>query len=243
MTLLGTIGLRDWDEGCLKTLGAEVVTYQVDGSTRGIYACSVPRVDSGFSELNGMIPCQFQDAEDVYQFFRLPCFQFRQNDLSPAFDRQPWYTWVARGPSKDAEEVTLSDGTTGYTKYDNQWRATPFDITYDLMVLGRRKIETTRMLDYALKKFIPPWFIFKVVDSKEELREYDAGEITVSNTSELVDIAERVVSYTISFTVRAEVDLHEDREYPAFVDPEIVYNKFVPSQIQRVNDGENIGDV
>ena len=236
MTVIGTVNLRDWDEGVMKTLGAEIANYDVDGETRAIYACDVPYLESGFSDIDDKVPCQFQDPEDVYQPFHLPCFQFRENDMTPAFDRQPWYTWVARGPSKDAIKITLDDGTVGYSKYDNQWRATPFDITYECLVLARRRQEALLMLHYALRHFIPPWFIFKVVDSMGDVREYDAGELTISNTSELADIAERTVSYSISFTVRAEVDIHDDRVYPAVVAVNATYEKFTPAQIQTVND-------
>jgi len=237
MTILGTVNQRDWDEGCMKTLGAEIAHYDVDGETRAIYACEVPNLKSGFSSIDDKVPCQFQDPEDVYQPFTLPCFQFRHNDMTPAFDRHPWYSWVARAPSKDAVKITLPDGTVGYDKYDNQWRATQFDMTYECMVLGRRRQETLLMLHYALRHFIPPWFIFKVVDSKSDVREYDAGEVSISNTSELADIAERTVSYSISFTVRAEIDLHDDRVFHAMVEPSVTYAKFTPAQISEINDG------
>jgi len=235
MSILGTVSLRDWDEGCMKTLGADISTYQVDGDTRAIYTVDVPYLDSGFADLGDRVPVQFQDPEDVYQPFVLPCFQFRQNDLTPAFDRHPWYTWVARAPADDAVEIILPDGTKGYDKYKNQWRATQFDITYDCMVLARRKQEALLMLFYALRHFIPPWFIFKVVDSKGDVREYDAGEMTISNTSELADIAERTVSYTISFTVRAEVDIHDDRVFAAMVEPHVTYARYTPSEISEIN--------
>jgi len=249
MTVIGTVELRDWDEGCMLTLGAEIATYAVDGDTRQIYACSVPGLNSGFSELSGKVPCQFQDPEGVYQPYRIPCFQFRQNDLAPAFDRQPWYSWVGRAPSKDAEEVTLSDGTTGYTKYDNQWRPSPFDITYECIVIARRRQEVLLMLQYALTHFMSPWFVFKVVDSKGDVRQYDAGDISISNVSELADIAERTVSYNISFTVRAEVDLHDIKQYSAMTDHRVTYNVFTPAENDEVNDAiisddiESVSDI
>jgi hypothetical protein len=98
------------------------------------------------------------------------------------------------------------------------------------MVLARRKQEAILMWHYALRHFIPPWFIFKVLDSRGDVREYDAGEVSISNTSELADIAERTVSYTVSFTVRAEIDLHDDRVFPAMLDPHVTYAKFQPAQ-------------
>lgn len=236
MTILGTVGLRDWDEGCMKTLGAEIVYYEEYGDTRGIYACSVPGLDSGFSDINGMVPCQFQDPEDVYQRFRLPCFQFKRNDLTPAFDRKPWYGWSARAPSKDAIQITLPDGTIGYNKYDNQWRANPFDIQYDCMLMARRTQDMYLMLQYALRHFIPPWFIFKIVDSKGSVREYDAGDLSFSNITDLIDIAERMVGYSISFTVRGEIDIHDDMEETAMISHVETYARYTPEYIRNVNE-------
>ncbi len=66
-----------------------------------------------------------------------------------------------------------------------------------------------------MEDFIPPWFVFKVVDSLGDVRHYDARDVSISNVSELVDIADRMVGYTISFTARAEIDIYDERIYPA----------------------------
>jgi hypothetical protein len=230
MTILGTLDLRDWDTGCMKTLGAEVHHYTVDGDSRAIYVADVQGVKSGLDNLDDKVPCFFDTPEDVYQEFVLPCFVFKRNDMTPAFDRHPWYMWVARAPAKGANKIVLPDGRVGYDQYENQWRATQFDITYDCVIYARRQQESVLMLAYALRHFIPPWFVFKVVDSLGDVREYDAGEMSISNTSELADIADRTVGWTIAFTVRAEIDLHDTREYPAMVDPTITYARFKPQR-------------
>jgi hypothetical protein len=230
MTIIGTLDLRAWDAGCMKTLGAEIATYVVDGESRAIYVVEVPSVQSGLSQFNQRVPVFFDTPEDVYQEFVLPCFVFKRNDMTPAFDRQPWYGWVARAPAKGARKIVLENGRVGYDRYDNQWRATPFDITYDCVIYARRQQESVMMLMYALRHFIPPWFIFKVVDSLGDVREYDAGEMSISNTSELADIADRTVGWTIAFTVRGEIDLHDIREYPAMLEPDVTYARFKPER-------------
>ena len=212
----------------MKTIGAEIAQYVVDGESRAIFLVDIPEIQSGLDNLSDKIPCFFDTPEDVYQEFVLPCFVFKRNDMTPAFDRHPWYGWVARAPAKGATKITLPDGRVGYDRYDNQWRATQFDITYDCVIYARRQQESVLMLMYALRHFIPPWFIFKVVDSLGDVREYDAGEMSISNTSELADIADRTVGWTIAFTVRGEIDLHGIREYPAMTDLDIVYEKFKP---------------
>lgn len=227
MTVIGTLVLRDWDAGVPLTLGAEVATYSVDGDTRGVNVVRVPGVDSGLAHLDGRVPVLYLEPEDVFQDFVLPCYTFKASALTPAFDRHPWYQWVARGPAKDATKITLPDGSIGYSRYENQWRASQFDISYDVQVMGRRRQETNLMLHYALRHFLIPGFIFKVIDSLGDVREYDALEVSVSETSELADIADRTVAWTISFTVRGEIDLHDTVEQPAVLGVDVTYAHYV----------------
>jgi hypothetical protein len=229
MTILGTVNLRDWDTGCMLTVGGEVFNYVVDGETRAIYTIDVPGVRSGLQHLDNKIPLYFDTPEDVYQEYFLPNITFRRNDLTVAFDRHPWYQWVARAPAKGATKIVLPGGQVGYDRYANQWRATQFDITYDCIIAARRQQESVLMLHYVLRHFIPPWFIFKIVDSLGDTREYDAGEMSISVTSELADIADRTVGWTISFTVRGEIDLHDDRVLPAMTEPIVTYEKYNPN--------------
>lgn len=218
MSILGTVNIRDWDKGCYLTLGCEVVTYVEDGKTRGQYVVSVPGVNSGIEKYENKIPVFMSAPEDSYQNYVLPCITIKQNDLSPAFDRQPWYTWVARAPAPGATRIVLKDGRVGYDRYVNQWRATPYDITYEVTIMARRRQVANMILLYVQRKTIPPSFVFKLIDSIGDVREYDAVDISISNTAELMDIAERVAGWTVSFTVRGEIDLHDDREYAAVTD-------------------------
>lgn len=228
MTVLGTLSLRDWDAGVPLTLGAEVATFVVDGDTRRINVVRIPGVNSNLPNLDGRVPVMFYTPEDPYQDFVLPCVMFKRNDMTPAFDRHPWYQWVARAPAKGAREVVLPDGRRGYDRYENQWRATQFDITYDVQIMARKQDESNLMWHYVMRHFLPPSFIFKVVDSLGDVREYDAVELSISETSELADIADRTVGWTISFTVRAEIDLHDPVEMPAVQGIDVTYEKFRP---------------
>lgn len=227
MTILGTLTLRDWDAGVLLTMGSETVRYTVDGDQRSANVIRVPGVLSNLANLDNAVPVLFWTPEDAYQDYLLPCFTVKRNSMEPAFNRHAWYEWVARGPAKDAKEIILSDGTKGYDKYENQWRGSQFDISYDVQVLARRQEESNRMLMYALRCFMIPGFVFKVIDSLGDVREYDAVDVSVSETSELADIADRTVGWTISFTVRAEIDLHDPVEMPA-VQRIDAYVRYIP---------------
>lgn len=215
-SLIGTLSFRDWDEGCVRRLNGELFQYEVDGAQRGIYAARVPGVNSGLREVEGAVPIKFLNPEDVFSHYRLPLFAFRLNSMSPGFDRKAWYGISCRAPAPDAKKIVLPSGKEGYDKYRQQWRPVPFAFSYDLMVMARLRNESMLMLTYALRNIRPPGFVFRVVDSKGDVREYDAGEVEVSNTSELADIADRTIAWTISFTAYGEVDLEDCMDYTAF---------------------------
>ena len=219
MTILGTLSIRDWDLGCFLTLGAELITYTIDGGVRGQYVVDIPTINTGMDRFQNKIPVFFDTPEDPYQDYILPSFIFKQNSLTPAFYRQPYAGTVARGPSHDAIPITLPTGETGWSKYETQRRGDPYDISYDLNIYARRGQVKNLMIGYVMRVMRIPWFEFKVIDSIGDVRYYDAGEISISNTSELADIADRTQSYTFSFTVRAEIDTFDDAVSTAMVDP------------------------
>jgi len=205
----------------MHTIGAEVIQYAVDNTLRDAYVVDIPRVNSGLERYQNKVPCFFTAPEDSFQDYILPSIVFKQNDATPAFERQPWFSVAARGPAKDAEEVKNSEGDViGYTKYETQLRGDPYDITYDMILYARRKQELNEMIMWVMRITRPPWFVFKVIDSLGDVRQYDAGEVSFSNTSELADIADRTQSWTISFTVRAEIDTYDDIEMVAMTEPQ-----------------------
>lgn len=220
MTVIGKLDFRSWDDGCYQTFGGRLVEYPVDGSVRTNYVADIVGINSQLDRFENAIPMFFDSPEDPFQDFILPSIVFKQNDESTAFERQPWYSVAARGPAKDAEEIKDDNGEViGHTKYDTQLRGEPLDFTYDVTIYARRKQELNIMRLWAAKIMKRPWFVFKVIDSLGDVREYDAGEVSASNTSELADIAERTASVTKSFTVRGEVDIYDDIEAVAMTDP------------------------
>jgi hypothetical protein len=216
LTVIGTVDLRAFDAGVVALLGPELVSFAVDGATRQAYAVQVAGVDSGLAVYGGRVPVHFTNPEDVFQAAIVPCFRVARLDLTPAFDRQSWYCQVARGPAPGAVEVILPSGQRGWSRYETQWRAEPYDITYDVSVLGRRREDAQRMLAHALGRCKGPWWAVPVVDSLGDTRHYDAGDLGVSEASALVDIADRVIGWTMSFTVRAEIDLTDTTTATAF---------------------------
>ena len=227
MSVIGTLQLRDFDQGVVTTLGAEQVSYDVDGDARLMNVVDVSGVTTSFSDWDEKVPVYFSAPEDVYQQFKLPNFSIRRNDLSVAFDRKPWWGVAARGPADGASEV-LRGGVRGYDSYTTQWRGCPFDISYDIQIFARRQPTALKMLNHTLRNMRPPWFSLIVVDSKSEIRNYDAGDINISTSSELADMSDRTLGFTISFTVRGELDLVDDSTFNAALDFDTNYQNYDP---------------
>lgn len=224
MTVIGTVSLRDFDAGAVITAGGEIVNYEVDGVSRAAYGIPVPGVD-GDGRIKNYVPCLFGNAEDKYQPNILPSFIFKRSSLTPAFERHPWVHTPGRKPAQGATLRTVQVGidalgnpitVQGYDKYTWQSGAIPFDISYDVEVRGRLQADSLKMLHFLLRLYRAPWFVFKVFDTLGDERHYDAGELSISNTSELAGVGDRVISWTVSFTARAEFNLDEDVDIVTF---------------------------
>lgn len=219
MTILGTVDIRDIDLGCMLTLGAEIIQYTIDGGQRAQYVMDIAGIDSDLDRFQGKVPVFFDRPEDSYQDWVLPSFVFSQTGYSGAFERMPYAGTVARGAARDAEVAYNDDGEQGYTKYVTQVRADPYDVSFDLMVYARRRQELNIMVKHVMSVMRPPWFSFKIIDSLNDVRHYDAGDMSFSNASELADIADRTKTWTVSFTVRGEIDTFDDVVSSAMIDP------------------------
>ena len=205
-TNFSSVGIRDFDLGVMQAFGGELVSYAVDGSTRQAYAVAVRDLTTDLTGLGGRVPIYWGAPDDAYQPFLLPSFVITRNNLEVAYSRAPWYGGQ-RGPLPGANPVVLATGERGYDRYEQKWNAHPFDFSYDVKGFARLRTDATRMMMQVLRSCRPPWFALSVVDSVGETRLYDTGDMNISDTSELSDIAHRTASWTVSWTVRAEVDL------------------------------------
>lgn len=217
MTVLGTVDLRAFNTGVIALLEPEEFQLTLDNATSGFLAVRVPNVDSGYPNIEGCVPIYYINTEDVFAPQRIPCIRIAQPDMTPAFDRQPYYEQAARAPAPGATEIILPDGRRGWSSYETQWRADPYDLTYDITVLGRRREDAQHILNYVLKRTRIPWFPVPVFDTIGDRRYYDGGDLGVSDISEIADIADRVIGWTVSFTVRAELDFDDTTVDQAFI--------------------------
>jgi hypothetical protein len=228
-TAISTIGLRAFDAGVVLAFGAELVGYAVDGVTRQAYAVTVDGmpVANGIEALGGRVPVRWTTPDDPYQHHVLPSYIIKRNDMRPAYDRAAYFG-VQRAPALGALPVVLPTGERGYTQYETRRKPHPFDFSYDVQGFARHRSDTNAMLVHVLRRCKPPWFGLTVVDSHGDERRYDTGDFNISDVSELSDIAKRSVGFTLSWTVRGEIDLTEPEAVYAMTQVELAMYNYHP---------------
>ena len=226
MAEFALIDLKDFDRGVITSVGGVLVDITVDDDVRQHYALNCPGLREYPDESNmpqeirplpffpdNHVPVFFMHPEDVFQAYILPCIIVRRGDLTPAFDRQPWWGFQ-RKPTSTARPVrvkvganTFINGFDSYAEKRNPW---PWDIGYEVQALARSRNDSIPLLKCILRAIRPPWFSVAVLDDQDCRRLYDAGDVTVSDVSELSDIADRTIGWNISFTVRGELDQDDE---------------------------------
>lgn len=215
----GTVGIRDFDLGVVKTLGAEEYTDPSVGPT-GTFIPEVP----GVCPPDGMpgVPVVFAFPEDVITNYKQPVIVVRRDDISPANERWHPSGLQYRAPGAGAVPFVVTVGSwskSGFDRMESLPQAIPFDITYTITVKGRyrgggtsggksNRAGVDALFNYALRIF-PPYGYIKVVDSIGDFRGYDAFNEGISNLDSTGDIQEREIGYAMSIRVEAELDLKD----------------------------------
>jgi hypothetical protein len=224
----GYVSLRNFDEGVVITLGAEVR----DGKDYHIPIDKVSPVAAPPGQAG--VPITFAFPDDKYEHWRLPCIVVRRDDIAPAMNR--WHpgmtTW--RGPARGALPVIATLGTgpdaptvAGYNKYEIQQQAAPFDITYTISIMARHrgqgdrkpigedvtgnanpKTQANQLLDYVMRIYQPYCAVF-VRDSLGDFRTYEAFMEAVSHLDQVAEVTDRVIGFALTLRVEAELDLND----------------------------------
>lgn len=227
---LGTIGLRNFDEGVVETLGAEI------DEERQNYFITDPSI-APLTAPEGLpgIPVTFSHPEDVFERYRLPVIVVRRDDITPAMSRWHPGTKVYRAPAKGARpfEIKLGDPlnpTTvfGFESYEERTQAVPFDITYTISLLARHRgfgpadrrgrrnptgagsprTQVNKLLDYCLRIY-QPYCRVDVRDSLGDCRSYEAFMEAISHLDQVPEITDRMLGFALTLRVEAELDLND----------------------------------
>lgn len=203
----GTVFIEDFDTGLVTTFGAVLKPITLDGEEVQDYAVQVPGVH-GPDEYDGLIPVIFQEPEDVYQTGYIPHIAISRSAVTPAMQRWHPVGKAYQVPAKVAQTVTAQDGSQGPSLNELKGYALPFDITYDIHLRARLRLQANRMLKY-MGRFIWAYGAIFFTDNEGDERGYEAYLESIDNLDELVEFSDRTLGFTMSVRVEGELDFSD----------------------------------
>lgn len=219
----GTVNLRSFDEGVVTTLGATI-----DENTQ-TYWLTISSIDgppgAPTDKLTGEIrvPIVFSIPEDVFSQYEIPIIVVRREGLTPALNRWMPGQLQYRTPAYSSSQVTYAPGSkfqkTGPDSVEQVQMAVPFDIDYTISLISRhrgvkggQRNQAHRTLDHVLRIY-QPWSMVKLIDSIGDERTYEATMESVTPLDSIPEVSERVVGFSLSLRVQAELDLAPTENY------------------------------
>lgn len=214
----GTVGIRNFDEGVVVTLGGFIANdgaglpkywTKVNSGPGGDVACGPPGLPG--------IPIVFAYPEDVLQDYKDPFILVRREDISAAMERWEPAGYQYRAPGYGAVPFiasTPAGPVTGFDRMEQLGQAIPFDITYTIQVRARyrgatgQRNQANAMFAHVLRIY-PPYGKVNVVDSIGDLRGYEAFNEGISNIDNVGEVTERELGFSITLRVEAELDLKD----------------------------------
>jgi len=207
-TDLGTVGIRNFDQGIVETLGGKIshnnYYVEIEGVDPPPHTPSLPG-----------IPITFAFPEEVFEKYRMPAIVVSRDDIMAANERWHPFSEQWRAPAEGALPVTVSVGgnpVTGWTKAATRQQAAPFDITYTVSCFAQRRGMRTRnrvnkILDFILRRYTPTATIVKVIDSIGDTRLYECHNEGIAHLDDVAGVGERVLGFAVTLRVEGELDL------------------------------------
>jgi hypothetical protein len=215
----GDVWIEDFDRGVVETLGAQIVGddyfLMLDNVVKGYFAADYRIPELRNTEMPGVMVI-FASPDDRVQAFSLPCIVIRRDSIDPAEDRWPSKNLKYQAPAPGATQVTVNyHGTeiTGWTSYEEQEGAWPYDLTYmiSVMAAGRKCTRDAQRMLRVLLRVWPPKAgagLF-VKDTIGDTRSYEAFSEGPIDLKEALDIVDRQAGFSTSLRVNAELDLND----------------------------------
>jgi hypothetical protein len=216
----GTVGIRDFDQGLIETMGAFVEDQR--------YWLTIPGIDPPPGRPGVLVTFSFPEAE--FKSYVLPLVLIRRDDISPAMER--WHPGCVtyRTPPADALPVKLPDDGTinankaGHDRREMAYQATPFDITYTISCLAHyrgapgQRGQVQSVFHHVLRTY-GPYSTVLLHDSLGDPREYHTFTESTSVLDEHSEIADRIIGLAVSLRVEAELDLYEPGTFKTVTQP------------------------
>lgn len=203
----GTVDLRAFDEGVVRTLGGEIIN---DNYWLRLESVSPPPGLPG-------IPITFAVPEDVFEKHFIPAIIVRRDDITTDMSR--WHPGLEQYgvPAEGALPVTIGSRT-GFDRMETLSQPEPNDIMYTISILAKHRqgIGTRRELGAVFNHVLRTFMAYSqivVEDSIGDLRTYETFREGVSVLDDLSEVSARTVGFAVSIRVEAELDLADPKVY------------------------------
>lgn len=220
----GVVTVESFDHGIVETLGAKPLP--VPGvPNQFAYYWVLPNV----TPPPGMpgIPILFEDAEDVYEKYKVPYILVVPAAPVAAMHRWHPTTIEYRAPARSAR-VVEAGGVRGYDRYEEKQQAHPFDFTYTLQLKTTRRVMprparatgpnagpaipvveggSANSLLQAVLEVYPTYCAVNVRDSLGDVRTYSAFMEGTEKVHETTTVGDRLMGYAVTVRVEGEWDL------------------------------------
>lgn len=192
-TEVGEVELRNFDLGLITSLGGTLVGKQ--------YVLN-------YTGLEENIPIIFENPEQSFGEQIIPSMIILRDDVSLVQNARLQRKDIEyRIPSDTAQVVTHEDDTTGYSEYTVKPNAWATDITYSIQIYHRYRNLIQVFLRRVLEILLLGEYI-TVTDSNDVSRLYSAFiEGGPTKLDEFTSVASRVLGFSISLRVEAELDV------------------------------------
>jgi len=207
---VGTVGLRDFDQGLVETMGAFIEDQR--------YWLNIDGVDPPPGRPGVLVTFSFPESE--FKSYVVPLVLIRRDDISPAMERWHPGTRTYQTPPRDAlpvklpEDDTIFSGMEGHDRREIGHQAMPFDISYTISCIAHyrgaigQRGQVQAVFHHVLKIY-GPYAAVTLYDSLGDPRQYHTFTEGTSVLDEHSEIADRIIGLAISMRVEAELDLYE----------------------------------
>lgn len=215
----GDVWIEDFDRGMLETIGGIIMGNDyfvpVEGVNYGYFPDDYRETDLRNEPMPGVIVI-FATPDDRVQAFTLPCVVVRRESVDPAEQRWPSHNLKYQAPAPGAAPVTVQYGgrtIQGWSSYEEQVGAWPYDITYMISVLAQGRNctrEAQRMLRHIMRIFPPKAgngvFVKDTLGAERSYETFSEGPVDLK---EALDIVDRQAGFSMNIRVQAELDLND----------------------------------
>lgn len=207
MDRTGQVFLENFDVGMATTLGAELIDQERDGEVAKVFAVLIDGV-TGPDSYKGLVPVIMSEPEDAYEDHLLPQIVISRGSATP--DRSRWHPggWEYQVASAPSKLVPGPGGRLMPNQVEKKWWTMPYDISYDIHLRARVRLQADRMFRYVGRFFHAVGQVF-LRDSVGDVRGYYAFQESVDNLAEIADVADRLHGHTMSLRVEGELDFNE----------------------------------